>query len=92
MALKKFVKDPNARLDYTVDWSSWLEPDSDTIDSATVIGSSGITVELASWTATQTKAWVSGGEAGNSYDVTFRVTTAGGRTDDRTITINCKEL
>ena len=35
MALKKFIKDPNAKLDYAIDWTEWLRPFSDTLASAT---------------------------------------------------------
>lgn len=93
MAIKKFVKDPQARLDYTIDWSAWLAPTSDTISNATVPNPpSGITVQSTTWTTTQTTTWVSGGTAGSSYDLTIRITTTGGRQDERTITISCKEL
>lgn len=34
MALKKFIKDPNAKLDYVLDWSDWLAT-GDTVSSAT---------------------------------------------------------
>lgn len=93
MSLKKFTKDPNARLDYTIDWAAWLNPVSDTISNAVVPSPpSGITVENTTWTNTQTTTWITGGTAGTSYDITVRITTVGGRTDDRTITIACKEL
>jgi hypothetical protein len=35
LALKKFIKDPNAKLDYALDWTEWLRPFSDTLASAT---------------------------------------------------------
>ena len=91
MALKKFVKDPGAVLDYTINWSAWL-PDGDTLVDATATATSGLTVDSVSRTTTQTTVWLSGGVAGNSYDVTVRVTTNGGRIDERTIAIACKEL
>lgn len=94
MAIKKFIKDPNARLDYTIDWTAWLAGNGDTISGATVQNPpSGLTVTTPlTWTSTQTTVWISGGTAGSSYDVTIHITTTGGRQDDRTITISCKEL
>lgn len=94
MAIKKFIKDPNARLDYTIDWTAWLAGNGDTISGATVPDPpSGLTVTTPlTWTSTQTTVWISGGTAGSSYDVTVHITTTGGRQDDRTITISCKEL
>lgn len=85
---QSFVKDPNAVLDYTFDWSDWLAT-GDTISTRSVTADSGITVDssaiIASSTAVQ--VWLSSGTAGKRYDVTCRITTAGGRTDDRTIAI-----
>lgn len=91
MSLRKFVKDPNAKLDYTIDWSSWL-PSGDTITSMTASATSGITIASSSRTATSSTVWLSGGTAGSSYDVTMHIVTTAGREDDRTITIVCKEL
>jgi hypothetical protein len=34
---------------------------------------------------------LSGGTAGTDYDITSRITTSGGRTLDKTITIQCRE-
>lgn len=93
MALKKFIKDPNARLDYVIDWSPWLAPNGDSISSASAPGvPAGITVTSTTWTATSTATWIEGGSVGSSYDITVRIVTVGGRTDDRTITIVIKEL
>lgn len=94
MALKKFIKDPNAKLDYTIDWSAWLESNNDTISAATVPNPpSGLTVvDPVQHTSTLSTVWLEGGTAGSSYDVTVHITTTGGRQDDRTITITCKEL
>lgn len=84
-----FPKDPNAVLDYSVDWSRWLDGDSIASSAWTVpIGLAKVTE-----TNTDTKAtvWLSGGSAGQSYPVTNRVTTTGGRTEDRTFTIRVEE-
>ena len=81
-----YIKDPNAVLDYQWDWSAWL-PDDDTIASATVTAESGLTVDSSSNADATVTAWLSGGTVGESYDVTCRVVTADGRTDDRTITL-----
>lgn len=93
MSIKKFSKDPSARLDYTIDWSAWLAIDDDTIASATVPDPpDGLDIELVSHTDTSTTVWVSGGTAGTSYDVAVHIVTAGAREDERTITIACKEM
>jgi hypothetical protein len=84
-----FLKDPNAILDYQIDWSPWLG--ADTITTSVWTLPSGITQQSAANTTTTATIWLSGGTVGTKYLVTNRITTAGGRTDDRTITINVKE-
>lgn len=87
--MTSYIKDPDAVLDYTVDWSAWLG--ADTIDDLTVTAPDGITVDSSTNTTTTATAWLSGGTAGESYDVVFQVTTAGGRIDDRTITLMVRQ-
>lgn len=95
-----FQKDPNAILDYTVDWSAWLAS-GETISTSTWTASTGITIATTpapSNTGTTATVWLSGGtvnggeELGVSggisqraYRVTNRITTSAGRTDDRSI-------
>ncbi len=79
-----FVKDPNAILDYAVDWAEYLAG-VDTILTSVWIVPAGVTQASATNTSTRAVVWLSGGTAGTSYPVTNRITTAGGRTDDRTM-------
>ncbi len=92
MAIKKFTKDPNAVLDYTIDWSAWLAPGDTITDATATVSDNSLVVDTVSFTTDDTTVWLSGGVIGESYDVTIHVTTNGGREDDRTITINMKEL
>lgn len=97
-----FTKDPSAVLDYKFDWkalangsgaSNWLAA-AETISTKTVTASSsGITVDSSALTDTNTSVtvWLSGGSAGADYTVTCRIVTSAGRTDERTITINCRD-
>ena len=86
MAQPDFVKDPDAVLDYTFDWSRWLATD-EKISTSDVTVSAGITLTSDTNSDTQAVAWVSGGASGQPYTITNRITTDKGRTDDRTITI-----
>lgn len=88
---KTYKKDPNATLDYTFDWGPYLLPLADTISSATFILSDGITKVSQTNTTTTATIFVSGGELDAEETVTCRITTAGGRTDDRTITLTIVE-
>ena len=81
-----FIKDPNAVLDYSIEWSKWLADDqiatSEWSTSDAALEASG-----GSNTATRTTIWLSGGAVGQSYMVTNKITTVGGRTDERSFTI-----
>lgn len=84
-----FLKDPNATLDYAVDWSRWLAGDE--IATSTWIIPVGLTALGASNTPTKATVWLAGGVVGQSYVVTNRITTTGGRTEDRSFTLLVKE-
>lgn len=86
-----FKKDPNAVLDYTVDWGPYLTPLSDTIASVVWVLSSGITKVSQSNTATTATAFISGGVIDTTETLTCRITTNGGRVDDRSILLNITE-
>lgn len=82
-----YKKDPDATLDYTVDWTAYLAAIADTITSVTWVLSTGITKVSQSNTSTTATIFVSGGVEGSSETMTCRITTAGGRIDDRTIAL-----
>lgn len=85
-----FTKDPNAVLDYQINWATWLG--SDTIGTSTWTVPTGITKVTDSNSTTVAIIWLSGGTAGTDYDLLNRIVTAGGRTEDRTITIRVEEM
>ena len=85
MKLRWPNKDPDAVLDYQVDWTSWL--DGDTIATSTWVVPAGITEDSSSNTTLVTTIWLSSGTVGDRYEVLNRITTDGGRTDDRTTVI-----
>lgn len=84
-----FSKDPNAVLDYSIDWTRWLAGDQ--VAASEWIIPSGLTKMADSKTSTSATVWLSGGTAGQSYIVTNRITTAAGRTEDRSFTIRVEE-
>jgi hypothetical protein len=81
----EFIKDPEARLDYQIDWSTWLG--ADTISASTWSATSGITIDSDANTTTTATVWLSGGTLGQTYEVTNHITTAAAREDDRTLFI-----
>jgi len=80
----RFVKDPDATLDYGFDWSRWLE--GDTIQLASVsVSPSGLTITRVDFSTTGVVVWLSGGAPGSTYLVTCRIETASGRVDERSM-------
>jgi hypothetical protein len=87
-----YYKDPDAELDYAVDWSAWLG--TDTIASAVwEVRPAGLTIGTGAKAPTTVAGvatvWLSGGTSGTVYLVSCRVTTATGRVDDRSHRIIC---
>jgi hypothetical protein len=91
MAAVTFFKDPDAVLDFAVNWATWLAADSDTISTSTWTVPTGITEDSESETTTVATIWLSGGTAGVKYDLVNEIVTAGGRTANRTIRIHVME-
>jgi hypothetical protein len=89
--LKTFLKDPSAVLDYSVDWDAddWLG--TDTISTVTWTLPAGITSASTSATTTVATNFLSGGTHGVDYDVACKITTVGGRTDERTIRLQVRQ-
>lgn len=86
-----WIHDPNAVLDYVVDWTDWLD-DGETIASHDIEVETGdVVLDSDSVVGAKTVAWVSGGTTGTSATVRHRVTTSAGRVDDRTITLSVRE-
>lgn len=87
----QFIKDPNATLDYTFDWSDYLEA-GETITAGTVISNhSSLIVDSFTAGTVSVRAWISGGVVDSVYKVGCRVTTSESRIDERSITITCHE-
>ncbi len=84
------IKDPDAELDFTFDWSRWLAAN-ETITAFVVNTTPGITVAPNGKATSQIdgtiRVWLGGGTAGQRYSIACRVTTSGGRVDERTIRV-----
>lgn len=83
-------KDPDSIEDYSVDWTDWLA--GETLSAASWIASTGITVTAQSISGAVATARISGGQAGQRYDLTCRATSSSGRVQDQTIRIICEEM
>ena len=103
--MERFVKDPEAVLDYSFDWSNWLDSTStpkETISTQTVTVPTGLTLDTSSitdgtndagtsMTDSVVQAWISGGTVGTTYRVECLIVTTAGRTDERSLWITVQE-
>lgn len=90
MVEKTLPKDPAAVLDYEFNWDTWLGM-SEIISSHVITGDAGITVDSSSESSGIVTIWLSGGTVGNNYAVACKITTNEGRTEERSIQIDCVE-
>lgn len=84
------LKDPNAVLDYYIDWTSWLTG-TDVISTSTwTTTDTSITISTATTHGTATTTvWLTGGIEGEVYDITNQILTSNSRTEERTIQFTC---
>lgn len=74
MSFTIFEKSPTSTLDYTLDWSQYLQ-DGQTITASSWSADSGVTVENDIKTSNSTTVFVSGGSTGDQYFVSNTITT-----------------
>jgi hypothetical protein len=81
-----FEHDPDAILDYSIDWNKWLTI-GDTLASATWYLPDGVasTSDYISGTKAVVFVEVTADPPARKYNLTCHITTAAGREDDRTI-------
>lgn len=82
-------KDPQAKLDYAIDWTAWLQA-SETITTSTWTAPTGITKMVTpaeSVVGGKATVWLQGGTVGQSYAVVNHIITSQGREDERTLLI-----
>jgi hypothetical protein len=103
MSIKKLQKDPEAKLDYLMDFAAktnnrpgattdYLQVlDSETIVSATVVSSKPTELVIVSSAITDSNTsvlfWLDGGISGKEYIVVVSIITSMGREDDRSVKI-----
>lgn len=87
------IKDPTDIDAFEVDWGTRIA--GDTISTSTWTVQTGLTKESsppATNTTTVATVWLSGGTDGVHYTVTNRITTAAGRTLERSFVVQVKNL
>jgi len=86
----RFLKDPDAILDYIFDWEDWLE-DGEFISSYVITIPDGLTQVNDGKSGYKVTVWLSGGTAGTDYTVSCKIVTSGGRTEERSIVLRVVE-
>lgn len=87
----RVTKDPDAVLFYGVDWSDWLGEGETIATSEWLLPEGDELVNEADFSDNiTTTIKLSGGVAGQDYIITNRIETSAGQTDDRSITILCR--
>lgn len=88
-----YLKDPQARVDYAIDWSPYLDGQAIETSLWVVVPEEedGISVEEDSFEPGRTAARLAGGVIGHSYMVCNMVTFSDGTTDIRSITLRVEE-
>ena len=88
-----YLKDPDSRVDYSVDWSGYLDGQTlaDSAWSVTPDEPEGIAVAEASFDLHRAAVRLTGGIVGRVYTVANRVTLSDGSVDERAITLRVEE-
>lgn len=90
--MKAYLKDPDAELDFAVDWTAWIAAGGtgEAITSVVWTVPDGITEGDKEWTPTIATIWLSGGTHGVNYIVGCRIVTELGRTDERSFVVQVR--
>lgn len=87
MTVPTFHKDTTERLDYTMDWGSWLQ--SGEIITGTPVWTipTGLTKDAEANDTTKATVWLTGGVSGTKYTIQCRITTNQSRVAERAMVI-----
>lgn len=89
--MEEFIQDPDAELDYKIDWTAWLGDD--TIDTSSwMLDNTNLIIFDESNDTVETVVWLSDGVNGSSCLVTNRITTAAARVNDQSFIIRVRDL
>lgn len=88
-----YLKDPQSRVDYAIDWAGYLDRQAvaASLWSVTPTEAGGIAVEETAFAPARTSATLSGGVIGHVYSVSNLVTLSDGRSDERSIVLRVEQ-
>lgn len=84
-------KDPEAVLDYAVDWTGYLAPEEVIQEFNVTCEGGGVLISGAAEASGQVRFMLSGGVAGRDYSIVCEIITNAGRTDQRTINLPVRQ-
>jgi len=90
--MKVFIQDPDAKIDYPIDWTDYLETGETIASSAWSIEPTGPTIDNDSESDGVTVVYVSGLERGKRYRLSNQITTSNtpARTPERSVVIRAE--
>jgi hypothetical protein len=83
--------DPDARKDFTFDFSDFVSESDVSIDTHEIVHGDGVTVDDSTNSDTEVTFWVSGVAEGATETVTVRVTLSTGLVNDYSLTFRGKQ-
>ena len=89
-----YLKDPQSRIDYELDWGAGYLDGQTIVASAwavTPVEEDGLTVESDSFGLMRSAVRIAGGVAGHVYSLTNRVTLSDGSIDERSISLRVEQ-
>ena len=92
--MSQFIKDPDARVDYAIDWSDATSAGTAIADSqwsVAPVEPDGVTIEAHGFELVRATVTLSGGIAGHVYRIANRITLADGNIDERSLVIRVEQ-
>ena len=86
-----FYKDPDAYLDYAMDWSTWLNTGENVSTYVVSVNDTVLTIATFTKSSNIVTAWLSGGASGQTYTVSIKITTDAARIEERSFRIKIKQ-
>ena len=80
--MTEYIKSPAAVLDYTVNWTDFLQV-GETITAHSFVAETGVTLGTPSLTGANHVVFISGGTLHSTYRITSRITTSALRTQEQ---------
>lgn len=85
-------QNPGVYLDFSLDYSQWLENDDFLVSGSVSVSPSSLTMNFSFLETPYLTSWVSGGVSGTIYAITYSIQTQEGRAIQETAWLPCEEF